>query len=174
MSRTELVYICSPCRGKTAAETIDNITKAREYCAKAAEFDPEVIPFAPHVYFTQWLNDNVPAQRAAGMEMGLAMLEKCSELWVYGGFGNLTEGMAAEVEYARQKKIKIRDMETGALIRCYAESVDCIFWPDDESKRCHLMLENAAIKDFKKAFVEFAEVIKRNAADKVTEPEAEE
>ena len=43
--------------------------------------------------------------------------------------------------------------------------MDCIFWPDDESKRCHLMLENAAIKDFKKAFVEFAEVMKRNAKD---------
>lgn len=174
MSRHKIVYICSPCRGKTAAETIDNITKAREYCAKAAEFDPEVIPFAPHVYFTQWINDNVPAQRAAGMEMGLAVLDVCSELWVYGGFDNLSEGMAAEVEYAMKHKKTIRDMETGALIRCYASSVDCVFWPDDESKHCHLILENAAIKDFKKAFVEFAEVIKRNAADKTNEPEAEE
>ena len=174
MSRHKLVYICSPCRGKTAAETVENIKKAREYCAEAMALDDYAVPFAPHVYFTQWLNDSVPAERAAGMEMGLAMLAACSELWVHGGFGNLTEGMAAEVEYAMKHKKTIRDMETGAVIRCYTSSVDCIFWPDDEAKRCHLMLENAAIKDFKKAFVEFAEVIKRNAADKVTEPEAAE
>lgn len=92
--RKKLVYICSPCRG----EVEKNIIKAQGYCREAVELFPDVIPIAPHVYFTQFLNELEPAERAEGMEMGIALLDMCSEIWVYG-MDNPSEGMKAEIEY---------------------------------------------------------------------------
>lgn len=74
--RKRLVYICSPCRG----EIKKNIAKAQSYCREAVELFPDVIPIAPHVYFTQFLNDLNPDERAAGMEMGIALLDMCAEI----------------------------------------------------------------------------------------------
>lgn len=93
-----MVYICSPLRGNVTK----NIERAIEYCRFAAS--KGVIPFAPHVYFTQFLDDTDPVQRAAGMRMGLAMLPRCKELWV---FGPPSEGMRAEIELAQKLKKKI-------------------------------------------------------------------
>lgn len=45
---------------------------------------PDVIPIAPHVYCTQFLDDTIPQEREAGMELGIALLDMCDELWVYG------------------------------------------------------------------------------------------
>lgn len=102
--RKKLVYICSPCRG----EVEKNIAKAQGYCREAVELFPDVIPIAPHVYFTQFLNELEPAERAEGMEMGIALLDMCSEIWVYG-MDNPSEGMKAEIEYAKEHGITIRD-----------------------------------------------------------------
>ena len=102
--RKKLVYICSPCRG----EVEKNIIKAQGYCREASELFPDVIPIAPHVYFTQFLNELEPAERAEGMEMGIALLDMCAEIWVYG-IENPSEGMKAEIEYAKEHGITIRD-----------------------------------------------------------------
>lgn len=102
--RNKLVYICSPCRG----EVEKNIAKAQGYCREAVELFPDVIPIAPHVYFTQFLNELEPAERAEGMEMGITLLDLCSEIWVYG-MENPSEGMRAEIEYAEEHGIAIRD-----------------------------------------------------------------
>ncbi len=67
-----------------------------------------MIPIAPHVYFTQFLDDTKQEERAAGMDMGLSLLAMCDELWVYG-IENPSEGMRSEIEYAKQHQIPIRD-----------------------------------------------------------------
>ena len=102
--RKRFIYICSPCRG----DMEKNITKAQGYCREAAELFPDVVPIAPHVYCTQFLDDTQPEERAAGMDMGIAMLSMCSELWVYG-IDNPSEGMKAEIEYAKEHGILVRD-----------------------------------------------------------------
>ena len=102
--RKKLVYICSPCRG----DIEKNIEKAQRYCREAVELWDDVIPIAPHVYFTQFLDDTKPEERAAGMDMGLSLLAMCDELWVYG-IENPSEGMRNEIEYAKQHQIPIRD-----------------------------------------------------------------
>ena len=43
------------------------------------------IPFAPHLLFPQFLDDGKPAERAIGMFMGMVLLGKCEQLWVFGG-----------------------------------------------------------------------------------------
>ena len=102
--RKRFIYICSPCRG----DMEKNITKAQGYCREAAELWPDVVPIAPHVYCTQFTDDTIPAERELGMELGLALLDICDELWVYG-IENPSEGMKREIEYAEAHGIPIRD-----------------------------------------------------------------
>ncbi len=102
--RDRLVYICSPCRG----EMEKNIIKAQGYCREAAELWPDVLPIAPHVYCTQFLDDTNPQDRAVGMDMGLALLDMCDEIWVYG-IQNPSEGMKREIAYAEANGIPVRD-----------------------------------------------------------------
>lgn len=90
----KLVYIASPLRGDYGK----NIKNAAEYCQRACGMG--VIAFAPHLYFTQFYNDTIPKQREKGLEMGLAMLEKCDELWVMGT--HISAGMRGEIARARE------------------------------------------------------------------------
>ena len=101
---TRLVYICS--RYKDDPER--NVQKAQEYCREAMELWPDVLPLAPHVYFTQFLDDSVPRERAIGLAAGISLLDMCDELWVYG-MQNPSEGMAAEIAYAKEHGIPIVD-----------------------------------------------------------------
>lgn len=102
--RTRFIYICSPCRG----DMEKNITKAQNYCREAVELFPDVVPIAPHVYCTQFMDDTNPKERALGMELGISLLSMCSEIWVYG-IDNPSEGMKAEIEYAKDHGILVRD-----------------------------------------------------------------
>ena len=102
--RNKLVYICSPCRG----DYEKNIQKAQGYCREAMEKWPDVLPIAPHVYFTQFLDDENETERELGMAAGIALLDKCDELWVYG-IETPSAGMASEIAYAKAHGIPIRD-----------------------------------------------------------------
>lgn len=106
MSKTKFVYICSPCRGNYEK----NLLEARNYCKVIMQCYPDVVPIAPHVYFTQFLNDNIPTERSLGMKAGLALLDMCDEIWVFG-LDNPSEGMRAEIEYAHQNGIPLRSGE---------------------------------------------------------------
>ena len=103
--RKRFIYICSPCRGDMER----NITKAQGYCREAVELFPDVVPIAPHVYCTQFMDDTNPKERVLGMELGIALLDICSEIWVYG-IDNPSEGMKAEIEYAKEHGIPVRDI----------------------------------------------------------------
>lgn len=102
--RNRLIYICSPLRG----DIEKNIQKAQGYCREAVELWPDVIPIAPHVYCTQFLDDTMPQERKAGMELGIALLDICDEIWVYG-INNPSEGMKKEIDYAKEHGIPVRD-----------------------------------------------------------------
>ena len=99
----KLVYICSPLRGDGAfgMSTEQNIIRAHEYCAYAA--DCGVIPLAPHTIFTNYLDDKNPEQRRQGLNMGLELLKRCDEMWIMGGV--LSEGMKGEIALAEKENI---------------------------------------------------------------------
>ena len=92
------VYICSPYRGNVER----NVDDARRYCRMAV--DDGFIPVAPHIYFTQFLDDSVENERKAGIEAGIQLMLECDEMWV---FGEPTEGMMKEIECARSHEMKI-------------------------------------------------------------------
>ena len=65
--------------------------------------------FAPHLLYPSILDDAVSSERQLGIDMGLAMLSKCDELWVFGP--RISAGMQAEMEEAERIGIPIRRME---------------------------------------------------------------
>ena len=106
----KFVFICSPYRPETLddeereAELAENIRFAKRACYLA--LDKGYVPMAPHLYFTQFLNDNEAEQREAGLELGLAWVESCVEVWVFGD--RITSGMAREIAFANEMGIPVK------------------------------------------------------------------
>lgn len=94
------IYICSPLRGDIKR----NINKAIGYSRFV--YSKGGVPLAPHVIFTTFLDDEIPEERAAGMEMGLELLRVCDELWAFGE--TVSEGMASEIAAAKELGLKVK------------------------------------------------------------------
>ncbi len=62
--------------------------------------DMGYIPIAPHVYFSQFMDDLNPEDRKKALEMNKKLLKFCDELWIFGD--EITEGMKEEIEYFRK------------------------------------------------------------------------
>ena len=95
-----VVYVCSPFSG----DPIWNAEKARRYCRFAVDIG--YAPFAPHLFFPQFLDDNDAKQRDLGLYMANVLLTKCSEVWVFGR--RISSGMAAEIYKAETRGMPIR------------------------------------------------------------------
>lgn len=105
-----LIFICSPYRGDVEA----NLENARRYCRFAIRRGG--IPFAPHLLFTQFLDDSAAHERELGLELGLSMLSICDELWA---FGKPTAGMELEISEAERQKIPVRRFNAlGGEVTC--------------------------------------------------------
>lgn len=96
-----LVYICSP---YSQGRINDNIENARRYSRFAV--DSHCIPITPHIYFTQFMRDEIPDERKTAMFMNMVLLGRCEELWVFGDV--ISKGMQAEIRRAKRKYMKIR------------------------------------------------------------------
>jgi hypothetical protein len=99
-----VVYICSPLSGDVEL----NQDNARRYCRFAV--DSGYIPLAPHIYFTQFMNDHNPKERDLALFMDTVLLSKCAELWVFGDV--ISKGMSIEIEKAKRKGQPIRYFTT--------------------------------------------------------------
>ena len=98
-----LIFICSPYRGDVKTNT----QNACRYCRFVLQQNG--IPFAPHLLFTQFLNDSIAEERETGIALGLEMLKRCDELWA---FGPPTEGMALEIQEAARLGVPVRRFDT--------------------------------------------------------------
>ena len=85
-----VVYICSPYSG----DTEKNTANARRYSRFAV--DRHYLPITPHIYFTQFMNDNIPEERDTAIFMNWVLMSKCVELWVFGEY--ISSGMKAETQ----------------------------------------------------------------------------
>ena len=99
----KLVYIASPYAG--------DIEKNTEYAKEACRvvMNSGHAFFAPHLLYPSVLDDGDPRERLAGLDMGLAALSHCDELWVFGE--RISAGMAAEIAEAKRLGIPVRRME---------------------------------------------------------------
>lgn len=95
-----LIYVCSPFAGDIEY----NIRRARGYCRFVVSKGD--IPFAPHLFFPQFMDDDDREQRELGLSFGLVLLSKCSAMWVFGN--KVTDGMAREIKKVKKRGIPIR------------------------------------------------------------------
>ena len=94
------VYIASPYRGDVEVNTM----RAKRYARFAVK--QSVVPVCPHIYLTRFLDDSIPEEREAGLYLGIQMLKRCCEMWVFGS--NISDGMNREIEFAKKNNILIR------------------------------------------------------------------
>lgn len=95
-----LVYVASAYSG----DVTTNTEKAKQYCRFAMEQGQ--IPLAPHLIFSQFMNDDDPAERELAIFMDVILIGKCDELWVFGD--SISEGMSVEIEVAKKRRQPIR------------------------------------------------------------------
>lgn len=110
-SDLKFVYICSPYRpSENTAPTLRLMERSKniELCCAACRIAIEngFTPIAPHIYFTRFLNDEDEDQREIGMDIGLKLVEKCEELWVFGD--RISSGMSREIAVATKNGIPVK------------------------------------------------------------------
>ena len=94
------VYIASPDRGDVKTNT-ENAKRYSFFAVMQGK-----VPFCPHIYFTQFLDDNVKVERKIGLNLALHMLRRCREVWVFGD--TVSEGMRNEIRIAKKRHIPVR------------------------------------------------------------------
>ena len=67
-----VVYVCSPLTGDVERNTAN----AKRYCRFAVEMG--CIPIAPHLYFPQFMDDNIISERNLALYMDIILLSKCA------------------------------------------------------------------------------------------------
>ncbi|MCD7763678.1 MAG: hypothetical protein LUI14_10890 [Lachnospiraceae bacterium] len=124
------IFVSSPYRPTAEDESerkmqlASNIRRATIACKFIALAGME--PLAPHLYFTQFLDDSDAAAREQGMKLGEDWLAMSDEVWAFtGSHNNISEGMLREINQAEKLGIKVRVFtDPEDLIRdylCYLE-----------------------------------------------------
>lgn len=99
-----IVFICSPFAGDIAG----NIKRAKNYGRFAVS--EGVVPVIPHLMYPQFLVEDKHEERQLGIEMGLILLIKCREVWVFGN--QISKGMTLEINKAKKYSIPIKYFTT--------------------------------------------------------------
>lgn len=113
----KLIYVASPYAG----DVKKNTEFAKQACRHVMEQGH--VFFAPHLLYPAILDDSKLEQRQAGLDMGLAMLERCDELWCYGG--HISHGMMLEIQEAERLGIptrRVMEQENGFAIGSVRET----------------------------------------------------
>ncbi|MGL4792077.1 MAG: DUF4406 domain-containing protein [Anaerotignaceae bacterium] len=95
----KIIYVASPYAG----DIEKNIEFAKRGCVFVKEQGHTF--FCPHLLYPTILNENIPQERQLGLDMGIAMLKCCDELWCFGE--RISQGMANEIEQAQSLNIPI-------------------------------------------------------------------
>lgn len=99
----KIIYVASPYAG--------DIQKNTEFVKRACRhvMNEGHAFFAPHLLYPNLLDDSQPRERQLGIDMGLAMLEHCDELWCYGE--RISHGMMQEIAVADSLGIPVRRVQ---------------------------------------------------------------
>lgn len=108
--RLLVVYIAHPVSGNVE----ENLAAAKQWVAWAA--GQGVSPVASYIPLCEVLDDADPANRELGMRCDFAVIERCDEVWLCGGY--VSKGMRAEADHAERHGIPVRSIHsmTGASL----------------------------------------------------------
>ena len=101
MREKKIVYVCSPYSGNISLNT----ERAKIYSRMAV--DRGAIPVTPHLYLPFILQEET--ERDAAIEMDLALLRRCDELWAFGS--QISAGMQREMKEAEKLGIPVQRIE---------------------------------------------------------------
>ena len=104
MDKNGFVYVCSP----LSAASIDGIRKNMQkaaYYSSIVNMKLGCRAIAPHSFLPDYLDDNIPEERIAAIQIGLYLLQMSKAIVVCGG--EVTEGMKGEIEKAKEWGIPI-------------------------------------------------------------------
>lgn len=87
----EIIFVCSPLRW----ETERNIKYVKELCKEV--LSQWNIPYAPHLFFTQFLDDNIQEERELWMMAWIEMLKICDNILIGDKYW-ISEWMKAEIK----------------------------------------------------------------------------
>jgi hypothetical protein len=107
----KIIYVASPYAGDIEKNTAFAKRACRHVMNEGHAF------FAPHLLYPALLCDDVSAERQLGLNMGIAMLSRCDELWCYGD--HISQGMCLEIEEAVRLGIPVHrviEQENGFAI----------------------------------------------------------
>lgn len=92
------IYVCSRYRDKDPQQVQRNVERAKWLCGKIILRGD--IPICPHIYFTNFLNEQVEWEREFGLRAGVMALEECDGMVALIMDGIISEGMGHEMAYA--------------------------------------------------------------------------
>lgn len=95
-----LIYVCSPYAG----DIENNVKNAKTYSRYAVK--ENAILVTSHLLYPQFMNDGNEAEREMAMHFNYVLLDKCTEVWVFGGV--ISRVMAFEIGVAKKRRMKIR------------------------------------------------------------------
>lgn len=98
-----LIFVCSPLAAGGGRTMAGNIAAARDYRRQVVLMGH--YPITPHLDLTEALDDNNPAEREIGLQIGETVLDRCEEVWVFGP--RLSSGMRREIRRARKLGIHV-------------------------------------------------------------------
>lgn len=102
----KIIYVASPYAGDIEKNTEFTKTACRFVMNEGHAF------FCPHLLYPNILDEHNSKERQLGLDMGLAMLQSCDELWCFGD--HISHGMMNEIEEAKRLSIPTRRvMEQG-------------------------------------------------------------
>lgn len=107
------IYVCSPYRSmakdpkKNAMEVRAHRMLANSACGLVTAYG--YLPLAPHLFFTEFLDDSNPTERELGMKLGLELLKEADEVWVFGN--RVSKGMFEEIYDATDLEIPVKDFQ---------------------------------------------------------------
>jgi hypothetical protein len=113
--RIEATIVVSPYRAANGRSVRTHESRAEMLCALLARAG--VPTFASHLYATRFLDDEDPADRAAGIAISKCWIGRADRLAIWDPWG-ISEGMAAEIAWARVVNIG-RGWATDPLIQIH-------------------------------------------------------
>ncbi len=97
MKRNDLVYICSPLSAPTKEGIRKNMEKAAYYAGLVSGVTG-CRAIAPHSFLPEYLDDDIPEEREAGLAFGLSVLRLSKAIIVCGS--RISSGMRGEIRLA--------------------------------------------------------------------------
>lgn len=100
---SKLIYVASPYAG----DIEKNVEFAKSACRAVVRAGH--VFYAPHLMLPSLYSDDIPDERQISLDIGLYMIPKCDELWVFGT--RISRGMKGEIEEANRLGIPVRQVD---------------------------------------------------------------